>query len=275
MPSTQEREKTMCENRIEFGSKDWDRFMGSVYGEKNSRLFDIIGRKDFFGVIGERGFKFLCDQLSLSEQSHVLDLGCGIGGPARYLAKNYGCAVTGVDISEANITLAEDKTKRSGLSDRVRFIHGSASDVDLPAGAFTNVVGCDAWLYFENKQALYDSAYRFLKPEGVISFLESTQEKPTSFHFETIIGKCHIESVDRHAAMLRAAQFDNIQSHDVSAQSLSDIIFVLKKLVQKRNAIFDALGREYHHTVLEVWVDYLTSGTSGLARHICFTARKP
>ncbi|HSO19681.1 MAG TPA: methyltransferase domain-containing protein [Desulfosarcina sp.] len=264
----------MPAKRIEFGSRDWDRFMGKIYGENMSRFVDIIGRKDFFGVIGERGFEFLCGRLNLSDECHVLDLGCGIGGPARFLARRYGCRVTGVDVSAANIALAEVKTKQAGLSDRVRFVHGNATDVTLPAEGYTHVIGCDAWLYFEDKPSLYALAHRLLEKNGAIAFLESTREKPADFYFETVIGKCHMESVERHVAMLREARFESIETHDVSAQSLADILFVLKKVVQKREEIIEALGSDYHHGLLAVWVDYLTAGTSGLAKHLCFTARK-
>src|SRR4030081_2618654 len=57
----------------------------------------------------------------LESSTRVLDLGCGIGGPARYLAATFGCKVTGVDHSPAFIDAATYLTARCGLSDRVTF----------------------------------------------------------------------------------------------------------------------------------------------------------
>jgi cyclopropane fatty-acyl-phospholipid synthase-like methyltransferase len=62
----------------------------------------------------------------LEPSSRVLDVGCGIGGPARYIAVTFGCKVTGVDLSPGFIDAATYLTARCGLSDRVTFRVGDA-----------------------------------------------------------------------------------------------------------------------------------------------------
>src|SRR5262249_49186465 len=63
---------------------------------------------------------------ALEPSTRVLDLGCGVGGPARYLAASFGCNVTGVDLSPGFIDAARYLTARSGLSDHVTFQVGNA-----------------------------------------------------------------------------------------------------------------------------------------------------
>ena len=63
----------------------------------------------------------LATAAGIESSTRVLDLGCGIGGPARYLAATFGCKVTGVDLSPSFIDAARYLTERSGLSDRVTF----------------------------------------------------------------------------------------------------------------------------------------------------------
>ena len=63
----------------------------------------------------------LATAAGVEPSTRVLDLGCGIGGPARYLAATFGCKVTGIDLSPGFIDAATYLTARCGLSDRVTF----------------------------------------------------------------------------------------------------------------------------------------------------------
>src|SRR5262249_2172501 len=77
----------------------------------------------------------LAGATGLKSGDSVLDLGCGIGGPARYLAATFGCTVTGVDLSPSFIDAANYLTARCGLSDRVTFQVGDALHLPFEDGA--------------------------------------------------------------------------------------------------------------------------------------------
>jgi SAM-dependent methyltransferase len=68
--------------------------------------------------------------------TRMLDLGCGLGGPARYLAATFGCKVTGIDLSPAFIDSATYLTARCGLSDRVIFQVGDALNLPFDDASF-------------------------------------------------------------------------------------------------------------------------------------------
>jgi cyclopropane fatty-acyl-phospholipid synthase-like methyltransferase len=59
----------------------------------------------------------------------LLDVGCGLGGPARFLAATYGCHVTGIDLSQPFIEAARMLTERCGLADRASFLRGSEREL--------------------------------------------------------------------------------------------------------------------------------------------------
>src|SRR5437762_11954382 len=66
----------------------------------------------------------------------ILDIGSGIGGPARWIAAKFGCHVTGVDLTPEFCEAAEVLNRAAGLADRVRIIPGSALALPVPDGAF-------------------------------------------------------------------------------------------------------------------------------------------
>jgi ubiquinone/menaquinone biosynthesis C-methylase UbiE len=96
----------------------------------------------------------------------VLDLGCGIGGPARYLAATFGCKVTGVDLSPGFVDAATYLTERCGLSDRVRFHVGDALHLPFEDAAFDTVFLQHVAMNIEDRAALYAEVRRILAPSG-------------------------------------------------------------------------------------------------------------
>ncbi len=101
-----------------------------------------------------------------SEDMHVLDIGCGVGGPARYLASTYGCRVTGVDLTEEFVAVAKMLTERCHLDHFVDF--RQANGLDLPyADASFDMVWCqNVTMNIEDKAAFYREIARVLKPGG-------------------------------------------------------------------------------------------------------------
>ncbi len=96
----------------------------------------------------------------------MLDLGCGIGGPARYLAATFGCKVTGVDLRPGFIDAATYLTARCGLSDRVTFQVGDALDLPFEDAAFDTVFLQHVAINVEDRPALYAEVRRILTPGG-------------------------------------------------------------------------------------------------------------
>ena len=84
---------------------------------------------DQYHVGGAQAVERLLVTLMPSPSDTVLDIGSGLGGPARQVATASGCRVTGVDITEAYVKAAAELTERCGLSDRVRFVHGDIADL--------------------------------------------------------------------------------------------------------------------------------------------------
>ena len=108
----------------------------------------------------------LADAAELASSTHVLDLGCGIGGPARYLAATFGCKVIGVDLSPGFIDAATYLTERCELSDRVNFQIGDALHLPFENAAFDTVFLQHVAMNIDNRGALYAEVNRILTPKG-------------------------------------------------------------------------------------------------------------
>src|SRR3970282_2307832 len=96
----------------------------------------------------------------------VLDVGGGLGGPARTLARETGCRVTVLDLTEEYCRVGADLTRRTGLGDQVRCQHGNALALPFPAAAFNVVWTQHSSMNVDDKERLYGEILRVLRPDG-------------------------------------------------------------------------------------------------------------
>jgi ubiquinone/menaquinone biosynthesis C-methylase UbiE len=102
----------------------------------------------------------------------VLDVGSGLGGPARTLADELGCEVVGLDLTEAYCQVAETLTERVGLFDKVTFRQGNALDMPFEDDSFDVVWTQFAGMNIDDKQRLYKECHRVLRGDGYLAFHE-------------------------------------------------------------------------------------------------------
>ena len=108
----------------------------------------------------------LAKGVGLVPAMHVLDVGCGIGGPARYFAEAHGCRVTGIDLTQEFVETAEALTRRCGLAARVSFRQASALALPFDAGTFDAATLIHVGMNIGNKAGVFTEIGRVLKPSG-------------------------------------------------------------------------------------------------------------
>jgi MPBQ/MSBQ methyltransferase len=109
--------------------------------------------------------------------SRLLDVGCGIGGSARILARDYGFDVLGISISPAQIARATALTPPD-LAERCRFAVMDALDLDLAAGHFDAVWSVEAGPHMPDKQRYADELLRVLRPGGLLAVADWNRRDP-------------------------------------------------------------------------------------------------
>jgi sarcosine/dimethylglycine N-methyltransferase len=121
---------------------------------------------DQFHTRGLAATAELADLAQITAEMSVLDVGSGVGGPARFLAQAYGCWVTGVDLSEPFVDAANTLTERTGLSGRVSFETASALELPFDAGRFDAVLMQHVAMNISDRARLYREVRRVLKAGG-------------------------------------------------------------------------------------------------------------
>jgi SAM-dependent methyltransferase len=111
--------------------------------------------------------------LQLEPDAQVLDVACGSGGPALYLARTHGVSVTGAEVNEAAVATATKMALEAGLADRALFLHADAAQpLPFDDDAFDSVVCIDAINHLANRDHVLADWYRLLRPGGHLLFTD-------------------------------------------------------------------------------------------------------
>jgi ubiquinone/menaquinone biosynthesis C-methylase UbiE len=136
-------------------------------GKNVDRLsLEDLAPVDEFHVRGRPATAELTEALGLAAGMRVLDVGCGIGGPSRYVAATYDCKVVGIDLTEEFCQVATMLAERVGLGDRVEYRHGNALAMPFADADFEVAYTQHVAMNIEDKARLYREVWRVLQPGG-------------------------------------------------------------------------------------------------------------
>lgn len=145
--------------------------------------YDDLSPVDHFHTLGKEATVALAELAQIPSGSKVLDVGGGLGGPARMLAAEYGCHVTVVDLTESYCQVGTLLTERAGLDDRVTFKAGNALALPFEDGQFDVVWTQHCNMNIADKERMYREIARMLRPGGMLAFHEIMAGPVQPAHF--------------------------------------------------------------------------------------------
>ncbi|MEI9419414.1 class I SAM-dependent methyltransferase [Mesorhizobium sp. Cs1321R2N1] len=130
---------------------------------------DDLAAVDEFHIGGVAATRELIDQMGLKPGVRLLDIGSGIGGPARFAANNAGADVTGIDLTQSYVDIAASLSKQVGMDGKTRFVQGSALDMPFDKASFDAAMILHVGMNLPDKRKLMSEAARVLKSGGVFA----------------------------------------------------------------------------------------------------------
>lgn len=136
-----------------------------------------------FHIGGRPATKGVLDQLALQPDQHILDIGCGIGGPARFATATYGVRVSGIDLTPDYVEAGQELCRWLGLADRINLRAGSATALPFAQGSFDAAYMLHVGMNIADKETLAREAARVLRPGGLFAIYDvmATKDEPLTY----------------------------------------------------------------------------------------------
>jgi len=178
---------------------------------------DDLAPVDEFHVGGRQATIDFATHFAPRRGMHLLDVGSGIGGPSRYFAREYGCRVTGIDLTEEYVQLAAELARRVGLSELVSYRLGSATALPFPPATFDGAYMLHVGMNIEDKAAVFAAVRRVLRPGAVFGIYDVMRDREGELSFPVpwapTAALSFVESPATYRALLERAGFVVVQQY--------------------------------------------------------------
>lgn len=147
---------------------------------------DDLAPVDQLHTGGKHATAELLNLAELPRGIRILDVGGGLGGPARFLATELDATVTVLDLTQSYCDVGEMLTQRTGLSDRVSFQQGNALNIPFPDESFDAVWMQNAGMNIEDKEQLHREIFRVIRPGGRFATQEIVAGPVQPLHYPVV-----------------------------------------------------------------------------------------
>jgi 27-O-demethylrifamycin SV methyltransferase len=185
----------------------------------------------------------------------VLDVGCGIGNPACFLAESFGCRVTGITTSPSGVEQSRRRAEHRGCADRVSFRMADGMDNGLPDASFDRIWVLESSHLMPRKDALMKECARVLRPGGRLVLCDIILHRDLApgevfsrakdfVHFHHAFGRAKTETLDTYRRFAEQAGLRVAESIDLSDRMFPTFAHWRRNVETNGDRIRDALGEE-------------------------------
>jgi cyclopropane fatty-acyl-phospholipid synthase-like methyltransferase len=223
----------------------WGR--GDVYGrivaalQKLSKPLDGLTVEDLapvdhFHARGLAATVELADKLPIRAGQHILDIGCGLGGPARYIARRFQCNVSGLDITAPFVEAGNKLTALLRMERQVKIELGDGQHLPYPDAAFDGAYTQHVTMNVADRARFFSEAYRVLKPGAFFALTEHGLGPQGSPHHPVPWSEdgtgAYLVTPSETRAFLEKAGFSDIEIEDTGPKYVAGYRLTLEKVAQ-------------------------------------------
>ena len=216
-------------------------------------LVEDLTKFDQLHYHGTDAIDIFIEKLEINEKTKILDVGSGIGGPARYLADKTGAEITAIELQSDQNNLAKDLTKKCGLSNKVNHICGDILDYDFKNQTFDAVVSWLTLYHIANHEILLKKLFDLLNPNGFFYTEDITSRINLSDADRKEIKKeiygIHLPYFDKYISNLEQNGFKLIFSEDMSSSWTDFTKERIKKYNSEKERNIRVHGKEVYDSL--------------------------
>jgi len=216
-------------------------------------LVEDLTKFDQLHYHGTDAIDIFIEKLEINEKTKILDVGSGIGGPARYIANKTGAEITAIELQSDQNNLAKDLTKKCGLSNKVSHICGDILDYDFKNQTFDAVVSWLTLYHIANHEILLKKLFDLLNPNGFFYTEDITSRINLSDADRKEIKKeiygIHLPYFDNYISNLEQNGFKLIFSEDMSSSWADFTKERIKKYNSEKERNIKVHGKEVYESL--------------------------
>jgi ubiquinone/menaquinone biosynthesis C-methylase UbiE len=186
--------------------------LAALAGVGDRERIDQLAAVDEFHIGGREATAEIATQLELHADLHVLDIGCGIGGTARFFASRYGCRVTGVDLTPEYVEVGNRLNRLVGLTESIELRVGSALNLPFDGESFDRATMLHVGMNIADTRKLCAEAGRVLKPGAILALYDVMQMRDAPLVFPVpwaqTAATSFVHAPDEYRDALQAAGFE-------------------------------------------------------------------
>jgi sarcosine/dimethylglycine N-methyltransferase len=263
-----------------YNSSDADTFYHRVWGGEDIHIGLYESDEEPIFDASRRTVAHMGDLLAEpGPDAHILDMGAGYGGSARYLASTFGCRVVALNLSEVENERNRELNRAHHLDRLVEVVDGSFESVPYPDASFDVVWSQDAILHSGNRRQVIREAARLLKPGGVFIFTDpmQTDDCPEGV-LEPILARIHLDTLGSPAFYREACAEEGLE--ELGFEEHADQLprhygRVLRETEAREDTLRGEISPEYIERMKKGLRHWVEGGRNGRLTWGIFRFRKP